>query len=38
MAFPDLICPSGLRYLLGPRLQQNQNAIPLTDAITPKST
>jgi hypothetical protein len=25
MAFPDLIRPSGLRYLLGPRLQQNQS-------------
>jgi hypothetical protein len=25
MAFPDLIRPSGLRYLLGPRLPQNQS-------------
>ena len=25
MAFPDLIRPNGLRFLLGPRLRQNQN-------------
>jgi hypothetical protein len=25
MAFPDLIRPSGLKFLLGPRLPQNQN-------------
>ena len=25
MAFPDLIRPPGLRFLLGPRLPQNQS-------------